>query len=114
VPNFIKNNQQPRKRKAKIKEGITAQKNPCQGFTSFSLAVQSKYMPSIGFALYLFDKAGKPECYKGLKTYILWWFKRHMTEVPLTLLHQSLNYVMECGVTNLFCNIEQGIEGGLC
>jgi hypothetical protein len=59
-------------------------------------------------------KAGKPECYKGLKTYILWWFKRHMTEVPLTLLHQSLNYVMECGVTNLFCNIEQGIEGGLC
>jgi hypothetical protein len=37
-----------------------------------------------------------------------------MTEVPLTLLHQNLNYVMECGVTNLFCHIDWATEGGLC
>jgi len=59
-------------------------------------------------------KAGEPECYKGLKTYILWWFRRHRTEVPLTILHRNLNYVMECGVINLFCSIEWAIEGGLC
>jgi len=37
-----------------------------------------------------------------------------MTEVPLTLLHRNLNYVMKCGVTNLFCTVEQAIESGLC
>ncbi len=60
-------------------------------------------------------KARKPEFYKALKTYVLWWFRRHRTEVPLTLLlHRNLNHVMECGVTNPFSTIERSIEGGLC
>jgi hypothetical protein len=40
----------PEKERPKQKEGTTAQKNPCQGFTSFNLAVQSKY----AFKLVLF------------------------------------------------------------
>jgi hypothetical protein len=103
----------PEKERPKQKEGTTAQKNPCQGFTSFSLAIQSKYAFN-WFCSVVVCKAGEPEGYKGLKTYILWWFTRHRTELPITLLHRNLNYVMECGVTNLFCNIEQVIEGGLC
>jgi hypothetical protein len=103
----------PEKERPKQKEGTTAQKNPCQGFTSFSLAVQSKYAFK-RFCSLVVCKAGEPECYKGLKTYILWWFRRHRTEVPLTILHRNLNYVMECGVTNPFCTIERAVEGGLC
>jgi hypothetical protein len=41
MPNFIKISN-PEKERPKQKEGTTAQKNPCQGFTSFSLAVRSK------------------------------------------------------------------------
>jgi hypothetical protein len=82
--------------------------------TKFSLAVQSKYAFN-GFCWSVgVCKAGEPECYKRLKTYILWWFRRHRTEARLTLLHRNLNYVMECGVTNLFSTIEWSIEGGLC
>jgi hypothetical protein len=67
-------------------------------------------MPSNWFCSVVLSKAGEQECYKGFKTYILWWFRRHRTEVPLTLLHWNLNYVMECGVFNFFCTIERAIE----
>jgi len=100
----------PEKERPNQKEGTTAQKNPCQGFTSFSPAVQLKYAFN-WFCSLVVCKAGKPECYKGLKTYVLWWFRRHRTEVPLTLLHRNLNYVMECSVTNLFCSIEETPRG---
>ncbi len=81
--------------------------------TKFSLGVQSKYAFNWFWSVVL-CKAGEPECYKGLKTYILCWFRRHRTEVPLTLLHRNLNYVMECGVTNLFSTTKRSIEGELC
>jgi len=71
-------------------------------------------MPSNWFCSVVVCKANKPECYKDLKTYIFWSFRRHRTEVPLTLLKRNLNYVMECGVTNLFLTIERAIESGLC
>ncbi len=56
----------PEKERLKQKEETTAQKNPCQGFTSFSLAVQSKYTFN-WFCSVVVCKAGEPECYKGLK-----------------------------------------------
>ncbi len=80
----------------------------------FSLAVQSKYAFNWFWSVVI-CKAREPECYKGLKTYILWWFRRHRTEVPLRLLlHRNLNYVMECGVSNPFSTLERSIEEGLC
>jgi len=69
VPNFIKNDQQPRKGKAKTKRGDRSPKNRCQAFTSFSLAVQSKY--AFKFCSVVVCHAGEPEGYKGLKTHII-------------------------------------------
>jgi hypothetical protein len=80
MPNFIKISN-PEKERPKQKEGTTAQKNPCQGFTSFSLAVRSKDAFN-WFLSVVVCKAGEPECYKGLKTYILWWFRRQGLKSP--------------------------------
>ncbi len=75
----------------------------------------SRNMPSMAFVgLQLSIRLVNQSAIRGLKTYILWWSRRHKTEAPLTLLHPNLNYVMECGVTNPFSTIELSIEGGLC
>jgi len=77
---LLKSATQKRKGQNK-KEGTTAQKNPCQGFTSFSLAVQLKDAFN-WFLSVVVCQAGEPECYKGLKTYILWWFRRQGLKSP--------------------------------
>jgi len=56
----------PEKERPKQNEGTTAQKNPSQGFTSFSLAAQLKDAFN-WFRSAVVCKACELECYKGLK-----------------------------------------------
>jgi len=71
-------------------------------------------MPSIGFALQLSIRMVNQNAIRVSKHIYCGGSGGTRLKVPLTLLHRNLNYVMECGVTNLFCNIERAIEGGLC